>query len=106
MHTDVLKDQLVIAYVVSLVIEWLKKSDHFPWIGQHSDLLNRNLSKMLAVATSAGISWAWAGTPEAGWTVTLTIPSIHALFDFAGNAVLSFIAQEVAYKKLIKKREA
>ena len=104
MHTDVLKDQLVIAYVVSLVIEWLKKSDHFPWIGQHSDLLNRNLSKMLAVATSAGISWAWAGTPEAGWTVTLSIPSIHALFDFVGNSVVSFFFQEVAYRTSIKEK--
>ena len=71
---------------------------------QHSDLLNRNLSKMLAVATSAGISWAWAGTPEAGWTVTLSIPSIHALFDFVGNSVVSFFFQEVAYRTSIKEK--
>lgn len=105
MHTDVLKDQLVIAYVASLVLEWLKRSSLFPWINANTDTLNRTLSKMLAIATSAGISWAWVGTPDAGWTLTVSIPAIHGLIDFAGNAVISFFAQEVAYRSSIKKKE-
>ena len=104
MNVELLKDQIVIAYGVSLLLEWLKRLKSLPWINAHTDKLNRNLSKLIAVATSAGIALAWSGSADAGWTVTLSIPSAHSLWDFAVNAAFSFFAQEVAYKTSIKEK--
>lgn len=104
MHTDAITEQVAIAYVVARVIECLKRSQWFPWINEHSDELNGLLSRLLALATSAGLTWAWSGSAEAGWTFTLAIPSANSLIEFLAHAIFSFASQEMIYRGAIKGR--
>jgi hypothetical protein len=102
MHRDALIEQTVIAALASKVIQMLKMSDRFPWVSQHTKAANRALSMLIAVATSAGFAVAWSGSIEAGGVLTIGVPSLQGIVEFAYHAGYSFIAQEASYRGLIE----
>jgi len=103
MHTDALTEQVAIAYIAARLIECAKRSSLLPWVNEHSDDLNRWLSRIIAVATSAGLTVAWSGSVDAGGVLTITVPSASAWMQFVVNAVFSFASQEIIYKTSIKR---
>ena len=84
------------------ILEWLKRSQHpsLAWITQTSDKLNTILSALVAALGTAGVAFSATGNIVDGMQFGLTLPGIGQL---ASVWLTQFLAQEVWYKKLIKK---
>lgn len=94
-----LTNQLGIAALVSLLIEWAKNS-RLPWLGwinHRTALISRLLSMIAAAATAAGLAYTFDGG-------VLTVSGITAwsVLLFFYEAAKQFALQEVAYRGAVK----
>lgn len=105
MHRDALIEQTVIAALAAKIIEMLKLSRSFPWVSQHKAAANRTLSVLIAIATSAGFAFAWSGSFEQGGVLTISVPSLQGVIEFAYHAGYQFLAQEATYRNLIEEKK-
>ena len=100
---DDVKQQLVVGMIVSWTLERIKDWKAIPGIDHYTDTLNRVISVLIALFTSAGFTLAWSGTAIDGGVLTMHVPAASAVVNFLVNAVFSFGAQQAAYQGLVKK---
>ena len=98
---DQLKTQMVLAWAVPTVMEFLKKRGFFP-TANDMDRLYRWISWIMAVLATAGVQFTFTGSMVEGGTILIAYPSIHSLLDFVGNVVIQRMGQELGYQKLVK----
>lgn len=93
--------QIVIAYLMSHVIEWLKKASWFPVVSENSTKFGKWMfSGIMAACSAMAITIAWEPTGGVLTLTGLTLSNVtNGLIAFA----LSFITQQVVYEKMIKK---
>lgn len=92
--------QLTLGVIVSYVIEWLKTSNRVPWLHDYSDRLNRIVSAVLAIVASLGIQYTYDATTG---TLVLSGLTLSSLVPVAWEAIKQFVANEVAYKVVVKR---
>ena len=103
MQLSPVEQQVAIGAIVSGVIELFKRWSALPFISEHTRMLNRIISVVTAVLTSAGFSFALTGDANTGGVLTINFP---AAIDFVLRSVLSFMAQEGTYRGLLEQRKA
>jgi hypothetical protein len=95
---ELVQTQLIAGVIVAYVIEFLKKTDKFPWLSIHSTEVTRWLSRAVAIGIGVGISVTWGDHQVIlGWPT-----SMDAAIEEFKNAFTSWIIQEASYKGLIK----
>ena len=100
---DIVTTQITASALVVYALELLKKASWFPWINRSSDVLNRMVSGILAVATALGIHTKFDAQHGTLLITGLTLASVaHFAFDW----LRSFVFQEMIYKGIIKPRFA
>ena len=92
--------QLTLGVIVGYVIEVMKGSDWFPWMHTYTDRVNRLVSLVLAVVASLGIQYTYDATTG---TLVLSGLTLSSLVPVAWEAVKQFVANEVAYKVVVKR---
>lgn len=92
--------QVIVAYVASFVLEWLKKVPWFPVISEQSTKIWKVIvSAVIAACSALAITYAWE--PATG-TLTLTGLTLSNIGNGLLAFLLSFIAQHIAYEKVIR----
>lgn len=85
--------QLTASAIVVYLIQTLKKSPYVPWLTMESKRAARILSGLGAALSAFGVHAAMSGDASAGWSVTITIPSvvtlIHAGWDWVEQMALN-----------------
>jgi hypothetical protein len=84
------------------LLEWLKKSNWFPWVSQNSGTLNRWIGLAIAFGTSVGVKAVAEGTSQTGWHIALTIPPLAVMVDTLVHAATQFGEQQVLYHCAVK----
>jgi hypothetical protein len=103
MNETALGHQIGIAAAVVWVLEFLKRSNWFPWLNQNSATINRVVSIAVALIAAVGVTMNISGNLDLGGTITISFPSLPAMLD-AGSHFLSQIAlQEGFYQQIVKK---
>ena len=90
----------VIAWVVSQLIELLKKWTALPWMNQTTETVNRIVAAILAAATAVGITMHY--DPAAG-TLVIAGLSLSAILTFVFQILFQWVMQKFWYKTIIKK---
>jgi hypothetical protein len=88
--------QVTVAGIAVALINWLKRSEYFPWITQEKT----NLLRVIAIVTSAlgaaGIHYTW--NPEAH-ILAFHLPTLAGFVHFVfSHWVPSFVTQEITYQ--------
>lgn len=99
---DPIKGQIVISMIVTTVIERMKQASWMPFITQRTPRLNRALSAVFAAASAAGFVFGMTGSIEAGATLTLTVPPLSQVADFAVNFLFAYGVQQGVYHGYVK----
>lgn len=102
---DSLTHHIALGFATSYLLEWLKRAQWFPWVNQHSDLLNRLISVAAAFFSSVGIQAVMTGNLsfETGATITLTLPSLSVITDTLVHTLGQLAIQQATYQGLIQK---
>jgi hypothetical protein len=102
-HVDVsmLSNQLGLAAMIPLLIQWLKTSPRFAWIDDTTVGLARALQLVTATMATAGIAFAYAWD---GSTLTLTFGNVTApaVLGFLWELLKQVSFQEAVYRGLVK----
>jgi len=85
--------------VVVFLIQWLKKSRHFPWITAEKTKLLRALAVIGAAAGAVGIHYTWN---PAAHSLTIENLTIAGIVGMAVALVKSFVTQEIIYQSAAK----
>lgn len=93
-------DSVVISHVTAAAvsvafINWLKKSEWFPWITQEKARVMRAVALLTAAAASIGIAYTW---DPAARLLSFHIPTLVAVVGMAVGYVKSFAIQELTYQ--------
>lgn len=103
---DEILSQFTASAMTAYAIEWLKRSQYFPFITAETKTVNRVLSAIGAALTAFGIHTAIEGSSGAGWHVTIAIPStvllLHAVWDWAK----AFVLNQAVFDGVIQKAGA
>ncbi len=99
MKPEVVQTQILAGVAVAYVIEWMKKTERFPWLSIHSTELTRVVSLAVALVMGIGVTITWGDHQVIlGWPTSLDA----AISEFK-NAFTSWIVQEATYKGFIRK---
>jgi hypothetical protein len=97
---NVLADQITLAGLSVVFIQWLKNRSWFPWITAHTDQANRYLSAFLAAVVAVGITWTW--NPEAH-SLTISNLSLSMIVPAGYAWVKQFVFNELTYRVAAKR---
>lgn len=95
MESNIVLTQLTGAGLSVGIINALKNSEYFPWIGKDQTKLLRIMAVVTSAITAAGIHYTW--NPSARELV-FTLPTLGSLWGFGVAWVKSFVVQEVTYQ--------
>ena len=100
---DSATQQVVIGFVMSYVMQWLKKAKWFPFITERSDKIVKVLfSSIVALCTALSIGVNWDATSGVlSFTGLAWVNIWNGLMAF----LLSFVTQHVAYEAVIHPAE-
>ncbi len=98
-------NQAAIAVIAVHFIEMLKRSKLFPWIDEHSDKLNRAISFLIALLTSAGLQFAFSGSLESGGSLEIKWQAAAKIWQAIAHTALQGGLQQIYYTQGIKKPE-
>ncbi len=108
--SETMMKQVVIAAFATKTIELLKRSKRFDFLGQHTVALNRALSILISIATSAGFTYGMTGSWEHGAVITFGVPplqqAIEAFGEFFWHGAFQFVSQESIYQGLVRPPKA
>jgi hypothetical protein len=85
------------ALIVSMVIQYFKNAQWFPWLSRETEKLNRFVSIAAAFLTTAGIHWGYNAATD-----TLNIVGLHTVW----LTIQHWVAQQTIYKQFIVLPEA
>ena len=88
-----------VAIAFPLLLEAVKRSQRFPAIDEYTDTINRTVAVIFAVASSAGISYAYDGA--VGQFVLLGVSPL-GIAKFLMGVAGQFGLQEMAYRYIVK----
>lgn len=94
--------QAGIGTIAVYLIQWLKKSNWFPWLNAQSGTITRWAGLAVAFLTSVGIQHTFTGDSTNGWHVSLVIPSLSVLASTFVHAAGQFSGQQVLYHTAVK----
>lgn len=82
-----------------IVIQFLKQTDRFPFLNEHSDTASRIWSGCFAIASTVGIGYAYDQTAGV-FMVTGVTP--QGIVRFAGEAITRYGGQQLFYNHVVK----
>ena len=88
--------QASIAIIVSFGLQWVKKSEYFPWITTKTEKVNQWVSIGIAFFTGVGIFATW----DHG-TLTITGLTASNVLHAATRGIQQWVFQTTAYRTLI-----
>jgi hypothetical protein len=83
------------AGLVIAAINWLKRSEYFPWINKEQTRLLRYIGVIGAALGAGGVHYAW---DPAARTLVFHIPTLAGTVGFCWEWVQQFIMQEITYQ--------
>ena len=91
--------QVVVAWLVTQAVQWLKRASGLPWISAKTDTLNKIVGIVLAFFASLGIMFQF--DPQAG---TLLVTGLTASTILAGiwTWVQQVVLQQIIYHGAVK----
>lgn len=90
-----LSSQWSIAIVVSLLIEYLKRKNWFPWLSdEHTKAWKTFVGAIAAFLTTIGLTWAFEPNETGNYVFTVVLPTLHQLWHF----VQQWALQEFSYR--------
>lgn len=92
--------QIGLAGILVYLLQGLKRANWFPWIGQHTDTLNRVLSLIAAGIAAVGVEIATTGSLTTGGTLTITYPSWQVMTETGLRFVCQYVLQQAFYKQV------
>lgn len=103
MTEDHLLTQIVIAYLATHLIEFIKGSASVPWVTKTTDRVNKAIGAFLAALTVVGIAVVTTWDASTG-TFTLVVSGLSAtsVLTFIWHWLEQFILQQSAYKLIVK----
>ena len=93
-----LTDQAALAVLFTWALQGTKSIPWITWIGDHAPNISRAFSALFAALVAAGFTWTFAGDAVAGGVLTITVPSLGAVIDFAKTFLLQYGGQHLVYK--------
>lgn len=102
MNETLLSHQVGLAAAAVYFIELLKRTP-VPWFTEHSGLLNRVASLLIAAATAIGLTLNLHGSLVAGGALTITFPSLAAMLQTGIHFLAQVGMQEGLYQTTVKK---
>ena len=93
-----LSEQIPIAVISTLVLQWLKKSRWFPWLTVESQKLNRIAGVVIAFAASIGVVATFDHT--AG-VLTITGLTLAGLGHGIARFIQQWSYQQAAYRTVV-----
>lgn len=110
MHSTTILDNVGLATIIVLLLQWAKRTRMVPWLNQHSDIANRIASLVAAFCASAGLKIASSGSFEHGGQIVLMFPPLTEIVDaivhFAGQSGLQEMVYRMGVKPITKPSEA
>lgn len=104
MTDEGLGQRAAVAYVLAMGIDWAKRTEMVPWISHNTAKLNRVVSVTAAFAQTAGFTFMWEGSVDAGGTLKVTVPALAAFVHFILDWTYAFSVQEFVSKAAIQPR--
>lgn len=95
MESNIALTQITSAGLSVALINYVKNSAYFPWIGKAQTNLLRVVAAVTSAITAAGIHYTWS--PESRQLV-FTLPTLAGMFAFGVAWVKSFVVQEITYQ--------
>jgi len=90
MDPSTLAPAAIVQAIAVWVLQWLKKSNWFPWLNQNSATANRVVAFAIALLSAAGITWHY--------NVTLGTLTVMGLTEQAiWTALAGFVTNELVY---------
>ncbi len=96
-----LAGQLGSAFAIVHTIEWLKKSNYFPWLTCDTEKLNRVVSLLSATVMSLGFTFSMVGSWTAGGTITIQVPPLSAILEAGYRFFVQAGLQNAIYKTVV-----
>lgn len=95
MESNIAMTQITGAGISVALVNYIKNSDYFPWIGAAQTNLLRIVALVTSAITAAGIHYTWS--PESRQLV-FTLPTLAGMFAFLVAWLKSFVVQEITYQ--------
>ena len=83
---QMLGSQLAGAVLLAYLLQWVKASNWFPWISEHTKMLNRAITGALSLVAAVGIHYTFDSASG-----VLTIGGLHA--SSVGHGLLEWAKQ-------------
>ena len=103
MNETALGHQIGIAAGVVWLLEWLKRSNWFPWLNQNSVLVNRVVSIVVALIAAIGVTMSITGNLQLGGSLTITFPSLPTMLDAGSHFLTQLVLQEGLYQQVVRR---
>jgi hypothetical protein len=103
MNETALGHQIGIAAGVVWLLEFLKRSNWFPWLNQNSALVNRIVSIAVALIAAIGVTMNITGNLQLGGSITIAFPSLSAMLDAGSHFLAQLALQEGFYQQIVKR---
>lgn len=97
-----LSTQATLAYLASLLLQWLKAAPWLSIVSRATPKMNRAVSILLAGLTSLGVNLSVSGSADLGWQVLLQIPALGALLGALWLWLQQWILQQILFKTVVK----
>ena len=91
--------QVVVAWLVTQVVQWLKRASGLPWITAKTDTLNKLVGVVLAFFASLGIMFTF--DPEAG-TLIVSGLTVGTIVTGIWTWVQQVVLQQIIYRGAVK----
>lgn len=93
-----LETQLIVAAIVSWLIQWVKNNPKTPWLNFDTARLNRIVAIIAALLTGAGILFKYDATAGILTVIGLTQANLSML---VWHAIQQFVLQHLVYRVAI-----
>ncbi len=100
---DLVTSQVTASAVVVMILQWLKRSNYFPWLSGETETLNKAVAAIAAAFTAVGIHYSYDADLH---TITITGITLTAFVHGAWHWLQAFSFQELIYRGALKPRPA
>jgi len=97
---SLLAQQLPWALILVYFQNWIKQSSWFPVLTYESKRLNHLFAIVMSGLTTVGIGITHTGSPMAGGTVVIALPSMAVLVSGLGHWLTQYIMTKASYTML------
>ena len=98
--------QFVLAYLGTVLVEWMKRATGLPFMTASTDKINKVVGAVIAFLATVGIGWATSWDAASGtFTLTLTGITVTGIFGFLWHWFTQFVLQQAAYHGIVKSKE-